>query len=611
MQFLIIVGLILVILFGTSQCDGEDSKDDKPSTEVTESDSNDDLGTGWADFETGWVDVEKEDTSPPSQTKGFSKTVAPNRENISTARLLSEAKPLDSVNVGICANPAEQVETMKEEWDKENNWAYVIGYDEPEPNKDGELNTNIRIFAEGTSTPQPLEGDILSIARNQTFNRTFLMAKADIIRALYVKITANNYVKKRPSGLTMGTKIDDMRQSLLKEEKQLEGELEKLNEEMDGLSEAVVDAREDELAGITIGDRVDSLLEAATKKLDATYNSEQTSQQEKQRAEELSQRLNRMEEKRRALTGSVKALDDEMNLFKNRIDSASEGVLLSFYALYGAKVVKQFHCYDAKTRRYALATRVVWSTKLQEEAELAMTGKTTGLAGEDSARVYFAKLKTDLPTADRYIDDRGDPYFWTSRISEYNGEELVGVDEFLEGQARIALAQVLYSDVYAKTTTREMMSTFDGLDTTLGIKDVEIDLNTAVKNARIRGMVARSFFTDDPYSNQKLRVSVAYVDMQAAARSLDLMAEIAASKKRILEDQAYIDSFRQAVIDDAESARDDPASAARGYQDGGDKMNQIEGKRNAPNQNAAPKSESKIKIENSGAFESDAVVDDF
>ena len=607
MRFLIIVALILAILFGTSQCDGEDSKEDNPSTEVKESDSSDDLGTGWFDFE-------KEDTSPSSQAKGFSKTVAPNRENISTARLLSEAKPLEAVSDDECDNPAVQVEEMRDKWDEETDppQKYAVGWDEPKLNKDGELNTNIRIFAQASSTSQPLEGDILSIARNQAFNRTFLSAKADIIRSLYIDISANSYVKKRPSGLTMGTKIDDMRQSLLKEEQQLEGDLEKLNEEIDVLSEAVIDAREDELAGITIGDRVDSLLEAATKKLDATYNSQETSEQEKQRAEELSQRLSRMEEEQRALTGSVKALEEEMDKFKDRIGSASEGVLLSFYPLYGAKVVKQFHCYDAKTRRYALAIRVVWSTKLQEEAELVTTGgKTTGLAGEDSARVYFAKLKTALPTADRYKDDRGDLYFWTSRISEYNGEELVGVDEFLQGQARIALAQVLFSDVYAKTTTREMMSTFDGLNTTVAIKDVEMNLNTAVKNARIRGMFARSFFADDPYSDQKLRVSVAYVDMQAAARSLGLMAEIAASKKRILEDQAYIDRFRQALIDDAESARDDPASAARGYQDGVDKMNQIERKRNAPNQNSAAKSESKRKIENSGAFESDAVVDDF
>jgi hypothetical protein len=99
--------------------------------------------------------------------------------------------------------------------------------------------------------------------------------------------------------------------------------------------------------------------------------------------------------------------------------------------------------------------------------------------------------------------------------------------------------------------------------------------------------------------------------MRAAARSLDLMAEIAASKKRILQDQAYIDSFRQAIIDDAESARDDPASAARGYRDGQNKMSQLENQRNAPNQNSAPESESKRKIENSGVFESDAVVDDF
>ena len=320
MQFLVIVGLILTILFGTSGCDGEDSKEDNPST----------------------------------------------------ARLLSEAKPLYAVNASICANPAAQVARMMDKWDEETGYKYVVGLIQKklESDKDGELNTNLRIFAGGLSSPELLEGDILSTVRNQTFNRTFLMAKADIIRALYVEISANSYVKKRPSGLMMGTNIDDMRQSLLKGlkgQKQLEGDLEKLNEEIDALSEAVVDAGGDELAGITFRYRADSLLEAATKKLDATYNSEQTSQQEKQRVEELSRWLNRMEEERRAPTGSVKALQEEMDVF------------FSFMPLLGAKVVKQFHCYDTKTRRYALAIRVVWSTKLQEEAELAMTGKTTKL----------------------------------------------------------------------------------------------------------------------------------------------------------------------------------------------------------------------------------------
>ena len=609
MQFLIIIALILVILFGTSQCDGEEStENNNEEAPTTESIAPGATGSE----EASWFDFAKSDTSSPPPTKRSPIKVAPNRDGISTKSLLSQAKPLDALEVGICANPAVQVATAIEKWDTETKYAFAEGYEEIDTtDKEGKVTSNTRIFAQSTSNPQPIEGDILSIARNQTFNQNFLRAKANIIRSLYIEISAQSYVKKKPSGLTMGTKIDKMSQGLLNKENELEGELEKLNEDIDLLSNAVVNAKEDELAGVTFGDRVDSLIEAATKKLDDTYNSQEASELERQRAEELSQRLNGMVEKREAVNESLEAMQEEINVFKDRIDSATEGELVSLYPLYGAKVVKQFGCYNDKTRKYANIIRVVWSTQLQEEAESAITGKTTESPGEFSARQHFAQLRTDMPTADRYVDDKGNPYFWTSRIAEFSGENLVGLDEFLEGQARIALALVLFSDMTARTKSREMLSNFDGLKKTVGIRDVELNLSSTVEDVRIRGQQVRSFFADDPYSNQQLRVSIAYVDMRAAARSLDLMAEIAASKKRILQDQAYIDSFRQAIIDDAESARDDPASAARGYRDGQNKMSQLENQRNAPNQNSAPESESKRKIENSGVFESDAVVDDF
>jgi len=59
-----------------------------------------------------------------------------------------------------------------------------------------------------------------------------------------------------------------------------------------------------------------------------------------------------MGEEQLALAGSLEVLQDEIDVFKDRIDSASEAKLLSFYPLYAAKVIKQFYCRHAKNKIY-------------------------------------------------------------------------------------------------------------------------------------------------------------------------------------------------------------------------------------------------------------------
>jgi len=59
-----------------------------------------------------------------------------------------------------------------------------------------------------------------------------------------------------------------------------------------------------------------------------------------------------MGEEQLALTGSLEVLQDEIDVFKDRIDSASEAELLSFYPLCAAKFIKQFYCRHAKNKIY-------------------------------------------------------------------------------------------------------------------------------------------------------------------------------------------------------------------------------------------------------------------
>ena len=585
MQFLIIIGLVVFILFGMSQCNGE------PENEQTTSSVSTDLEFDRTEF----AGAEENSILTGTQPTRY---IA----QLPTEQIIEDSHPLEGVYENECGgNAAKTVEDMLGTWHKTQHEDLRKAYAETE--------TGRRIIQQGASNSQPLSPRAsLSIVRNQQFQR----AKSNIIRSLFLEMNAFGYASKRPSGFTMGNEIDIMAEDLKREEEEIYEQAKQLDKEIEQLSDAVDAANLDELSGTTITDRVDSLLTSATKNLDATYNLAQDSAQEKARVDELRTRLNAMQEDRRALAERESTLQKAIEVIQDEIKSGNEVEMFSLYPLYGAIVLKQAHCYNPIERKYAVAVKMIWSDTLQEEAEASLLGSSDYInpkPGEESAASYFDDIETGQPTVGRYIDDKGVPYFYAIRLRDYNGEDIFGVDEGNEALARGDLALALFSDARAFTKVREEMSTFDTLKETLTLADLEIALSQEVERLPLRGSQVRSFFADDPYSNQDYRVALAYVDMNLAREAPQIMAQISAAKERVLRNQSYIKAFVQGLRDRAESARNDPAAARQGRRDAFGKVDDIQ--RDSERPTGTPTSSSNRRIENTGAFESDDVVDDF
>ena len=196
------------------------------------------------------------------------------------------------------------------------------------------------------------------------------------------------------------------------------------------------------------------------------------------------------------------------------------------------------------------------------------------------------------------------------RASDYTGEEdLFVLDNQNEGLATLYLAMSLISVIKSDLMVSEAMETNNKTRTTVTGEDVVINLRETVAKMDLRGVQTDSWFADDPYSNQKLRLAVARIDYAQALASPQIRALAMELKDRIQPAQRAIRAEEKALRYQkrAPEPENDPsflsqaddlmAKQAEKLTKGDDKKTVVKEKQN--------------RVENFGAFESEDVVDDF
>ena len=121
-----------------------------------------------------------------------------------------------------------------------------------------------------------------------------LLAKAKIIESFLTTASAENLLK------VPGNPIAKQLQNEQKELKQMQALAQKFYDDAQRetlvLLPAYQQAQADELEGITYNDRVKALLEAAIKKLDQEFSTQQITEEKKQRLEDIKLRLRKAQE---------------------------------------------------------------------------------------------------------------------------------------------------------------------------------------------------------------------------------------------------------------------------------------------------------------------------
>jgi len=377
-----------------------------------------------------------------------------------------------------------------------------------------------------------------------------LLAKARIIESFITTASAENILS------VPGNPIAKQLEAEQKQIKAMEAQSQKFyleaQRETSVLLSAYDQAQADELRGVTYGDRLNSLLEATIKKLDETFDSQQISDDKKQRLSDVKMRLDRakkiQEDKKKLLEEVQIKIAELQGQVKKETKSTMETT--SSMPLFGATTLMQVESYDDLRGQYNIASLVVWSPKLEQEARGILLGSGKGKPRKNKLSIDGWLDKQNLSSmvgARRYLSSDGSTNFMGISAVEYDPDDS-GSYSMLEEEAILWAKQAavlsLKSSVESVKSAERLKRDILGADGKVEskiLKDFSANIQESVKNLTIRGLeTLRIEETVHEPTGKNIIVAVANVNSALAVKASDIMKDIYATLKEVNADQSFI-----------------------------------------------------------------------
>jgi hypothetical protein len=418
----------------------------------------------------------------------------------------------------------------------------------------------IMIVKQAGETIEPYDPDFL-VKREALAIEASLLAKAAIIESFSTTASAENILS------VPGNPIAKQLEAEQKQLKAMQAEAEKLvlraQDEVKALDIAYDQARADELRGVTVGDRLNALLEATVKKLDESFDSQQISEDKKQRLSDLKLRL----EKARKIEDEKQKLEEEI---KEKVaelqgqikkESRSSIETTSSMPLFGATTLMQVESYDDLRNQYNVASLVIWSPKLEQEARgiLIRDGKGTPRKNKLSIDEWLDKQNlSSMVGARRYLADDGSTNFMGISSVEYDPDDS-GSYSMLEEEAILWAKQAailsLKASVESVKSAERLKRDVRGADGKVESKvfrDLSANIKESVKDLTIRGLeVLRIEETVHQPTGKNIIVAVANVNSALAIKSKEIMKDLYATLKEVNADQSFVKGEVAGMKDEA------------------------------------------------------------
>ena len=524
--------------------------------------------------------------------------------DLTAEEMVAETEPLLDESSPRCEVPAVFVDQMASEWDQKTKpepYKFVPGYQKRDSGR--------MIVQHATAVGVGIgDNSSLAIIRNQMYRRAVLRAKSQIIKSLKLNISGSELVEQRPFGLTMDDKIDQLAVELNRDKEQTEEKLREIEASIDRLGIAMVTAENNAFDGVSFVDRLNALIDALNKRLNPDYTSEDIAAEEQARVSSLQAQLESAKAEAALMERKLEELERALGKYKNMIRSETEVKILASMKLFGTKVLKQFHCFNPETRTYAVLVKAVWSDRLQNEAIAIFKKDYQGTElGEMSANRYFGGelRKARGPSSGRFRDDKGTLHWWGMRITDYSGGDVLALDEQNEALATFYMTAGLVSEIDTYVQAREQAATSDAQSLTAD--SVDFRIINSIRDTILEGVQTSSWFAEDPYSNQQIRVALARVDYNLALESRRIRDSIKEAAKNIEISQEALRNENLALPDPEVPAPNELTEGLdRLTESASAKLQDKDAKESDP-----PINEKEKRTENFGAFESEDVVDDF
>lgn len=377
-----------------------------------------------------------------------------------------------------------------------------------------------------------------------------LLAKATIIESFTTTASAENILS------VPGNPIAKQLEAEQKQVKAMEAQSQKLylqaQRETSTLLSAYDQAQADELSGVTVGDRLNALLEASITKLDENFDSQQITDDKKQKLSDVKLRLDKarqIEDDKRKLLEEVQ---DKIAQLQGQVKKETRSAIetSSSMPLFGATTLMQVESYDDLRGQYNIASLVVWSPKLELEARGMLLGAGKGLPRKNKISLEDWLDKQNLSSmvgARRYLANDGSTNFMGISAVEYDPDDS-GSYSILEEEAILWAKQAailsLKSSVESVKTAERLKRDIRGADGKIEskiLKDFSANIQESVKNLTIRGLeTVRIEETVHQPTGKNIIVAVANVNSALAVKASGIMKDLYATLKEVNADQSFI-----------------------------------------------------------------------
>ncbi|SDL53441.1 hypothetical protein SAMN05660337_3223 [Maridesulfovibrio ferrireducens] len=372
-------------------------------------------------------------------------------------------------------------------------------------------------IAVGTSvldSEDPSYDDSFMIKRSLKSMEATLDAKSQIIKFIRTDMSVMDQASTPGTDLSaqFKEKIDKLQMKIEAQRKRLVALLKDVN---------AADAAA--LEGATFGDRLNRLMDAAIKKLDETYSSEQIEEKKRAKFEQAKSRYqdargeyDKTEAQLNALTGSKK------ETLKSSVET------MAAMPLMGGLVLGQFEAWSADDEKFHTAIVMMWSKKMEEIVRGYLAGENmTVPPGKISITDYVNNNDWSCSTGGRrFRDNGGNIYFIgigaAAVGSSASSEKRARGISSLNAQKEVATA--IFADVSSYEKAEQMMETYNGgtgKDTSVAAESFASELSQSMKNRTITGMQKLySRKVKHPISGQTIYVSIYGVSGQSARQAL-------------------------------------------------------------------------------------------
>jgi len=347
----------------------------------------------------------------------------------------------------------------------------------------------------------------------------------------------------------------------------------KLNAQRNKVAKYLADfnAKEsDNLRGADMGDRMDSLMDAAIKKLDDQYSAEKIEEKKRIKYEEAK---NSYAEAQKEYEALKKELTKEKGNLKETLSSKVE--TMSKQPLFGATTVAQFESWNEDTERYAVAVVVLWSKKMEKVTRALIQGQAQKVPpGNKSLKSWIKDNNWATSTGGRrFRDDKGNVHFVGISASQAgkSSTSRKKARGIAEANAKKEVAMAIFADVQSQKTAEEMMETRSGgvdKDSSEAASSYAETLQQGIKNRQLHGLQKiYGKFVTHPISQHKIYVAIYSMSGSTAFESIRMVKSNYMTRMLDVKSQQRMHAQDDALKGSVDAAKRDRSTYNKQYKE--------------------------------------------